>query len=76
MAIEDLKPIQRYEIEAESSMFGSNLDICKDKDGEWCKWEDVAKVLDEVNKLAREVKGDIAKIKKPVDKLMKHWLID
>lgn len=49
MAIEDLKPIQRYDLSVyESGMFGSSLDIEKDNTGEWCKWEDVEKVMEEL----------------------------
>lgn len=48
MSIEDLKPIQRYEFLREDEDYFVRM--VEDKDGEYCKWEDVEKVLDEVNK--------------------------
>lgn len=49
MAIEDLKPIQRYEINIGGTDGDEYIESEPDKDGEWCKWSDVEKVLDEVN---------------------------
>ena len=45
MAIEYFEPIQRYDIE--DSVFCDNgyLLITEDDKGEWCKWEDVEKVI-------------------------------
>lgn len=52
MAIEDLKPIQRYEFEDDPSYKNEYHEILMpNKDGEWCKWEDVDKAWDEVTKI-------------------------
>jgi len=49
MAIEDLKPIQRYETQVCGSCHDDEP-MGEHPDGAWCRWEDVEKVLDEVNK--------------------------